>query len=318
MALNWVIGRGGLLGSALARGLSKSQQPEFIARKIRWGTKSALIDLSAELEKFLYQAELTDWQIYWCAGAGVTDSKPEELEQEIEMLASFMNLLASKQITNELNGGFLFCSSAGALYGGSDYPPFSENSIPRPLGEYGKYKLLAEQHVNNFSEATNIKTAIARISNLYGPGQSLSKQQGILSRLAIATLTNTPVSIYVPLDTLRDYIFVDDCATKLLLLAEKTRRSPHVNRPHLKIIASGTSSSLGEILGTFKRVQGKNPLVVMKESAASAFQSKDLRLKSIYWKELDKIPVTGLLEGVSITRLDLELKMLHPGLLSDS
>lgn len=126
-----------------------------------------------------------------------------------------------------------------------------------------------------------------------------------------------PVSIYVPLDTLRDYIFVDDCATKLILFAEKMRESPLRQNPHIKIIASGTSSSLGEILGTFKRVQGKNPLVIMKESAVSALQSKDLRLKSTYWEELDKIPVTGLLEGVSITRRDLELKMLQPGYFSN-
>lgn len=313
MTLNWVIGRGGLLGSALARGLYKSEQQEFIAAKIRWGTASALVDLSGALDMFLASAGTNEWQIYWCAGAGVTDSKPEELKKESDLVGSFLRLLASKQLSTHTKGGFLFCSSAGALYGGSSEPPFTENTIPQPLGEYGTFKIKAEAHVMKFSESSTISTAIARIANLYGPGQSLSKQQGILSRLASATLTNKPVSIYVPLDTLRDYIFVDDCATKLLLFAEKSRENPIRNKPHIKIIASGTSYSLGEVLGTFKRVQGKNPLVVMKESAVSALQSKDLRLKSTYWQELDKIPVTGLLEGVSITRRDLELKMLQPG-----
>lgn len=313
MTFNWVIGRGGLLGSALARGLGNSQQPEFISRKIRWGTSSALLDLCDGFENFLNRAGANQWQIYWCAGAGVTDSKPEELKEESDLVGSFLKFVASKKQSSESKGGFLYCSSAGALYGGSDDPPFSENTIPQPLGEYGKFKLLAEQHVMKFSESSNIKTAIARIANLYGPGQSLSKQQGILSRLASATLTNKPVSIYVPLDTLRDYIYVDDCATKLLLFANKTHENPLRKHPHIKIIASGSSSSLGEVLGTFKRVQGKNPLVIMKESAVSALQSKDLRLKSIYWQELDKIPVKGLLEGVSITRRDLELKMLQPG-----
>lgn len=108
MTLNWVIGRGGLLGSALARGLGTSHQQEFISGKIRWGTTSALLDLRRELENFLERSGANEWQMYWCAGAGVTDSKPEDLKKESELVSSFLNLVASASKTSKSRGSFLF------------------------------------------------------------------------------------------------------------------------------------------------------------------------------------------------------------------
>ena len=53
---------------------------------------------------------------------------------------------------------------------------------------------------------------IGRFSNLYGPGQNLGKLQGLISRLALSAVTRQPINIFVPLDTIRDYVYVDDAA----------------------------------------------------------------------------------------------------------
>ena len=62
---------------------------------------------------------------------------------------------------------------------------------------------------------------VGRISNLYGPGQNLAKPQGLVSQLCRAQLTRQPLSVYVSLDTMRDYLYVDDAAA---MVVAATRR----------------------------------------------------------------------------------------------
>ena len=54
---------------------------------------------------------------------------------------------------------------------------------------------------------------IGRIANLYGPGQNLAKAQGLVSQLCAAQLERARSSIWVSLDTLRDYLFAPDCCS---------------------------------------------------------------------------------------------------------
>jgi len=47
---------------------------------------------------------------------------------------------------------------------------------------------------------------VGRMSNLYGPGQNLKKVQGLISQMCLRVLTRQPLVLYVPLDTIRDYL----------------------------------------------------------------------------------------------------------------
>ena len=64
---------------------------------------------------------------------------------------------------------------------------------------------------------------MGRIANLYGPGQGLEKPQGLISQIIRSHLIRTPISIYVPLDTMRDYLFAPDCGE---LVVDALRRLP--------------------------------------------------------------------------------------------
>jgi len=66
--------------------------------------------------------------------------------------------------------------------------------------------------VTEWSQRNEASALIGRIANLYGPGQNISKPQGIISQICRSYLLGYPLSIYVSLDTLRDYIFAPDCA----------------------------------------------------------------------------------------------------------
>ena len=123
--------------------------------------------------------------IVWAAGAGVVGTSEEDLERERQFYTAFLARLlevTDQSIRSQLS--LFLASSAGALYAGSGPPPFTETSDIRPLSPYGHSKLAMERASTNFAERSGVRVVIGRISNLYGPGQNLAKQQGLISQLA--------------------------------------------------------------------------------------------------------------------------------------
>lgn len=311
MTLSWTVGAGGLLGSAVLRVAEGSGATPWRADRIRWGTEDANDDLRVALGRLMESAGDAAWQIIWCAGAGVTDSDPAGLDREVDVLAAFLSDVAALPPAKRAVGALVFASSAGAVYGGSERAPFTESTVPVPLGHYGIAKLRAEDACRRLAVDAGVRVVVARIANLYGPGQSPAKQQGLVSRLCRSALTRTPLSVFVALDTLRDYIYVDDCARMMLAAADEARRS---SAPfHIKIFATGRAASVAAVLGQFKSVRIQRPLVVMGASAASRLQGRDLRLSSEVWTHLDTLAVTTFPEGVARTLEDMRRSVARSG-----
>jgi len=313
---HWVIGAGGLLGSAVARQLSVESEETFVGPVVRWGTDQAAADLETGLAEFLtptmIAAEETTWAIYWCAGAATTSGSRDVFEREELVFTRFVQAMKALPTKIQENGVFFFASSAGAVYAGGALPPFTELSTVAPLGEYGESKLRHEDILAEISSSTRIRVAVGRISNLYGPGQSLLKQQGLVSRLCLASLTGVPLSIFVSIDTMRDYLFVDDCARLVLLLADHVRSG--TNRSSMKILASGRSVTIGALIGILAQVVGRKPLVLWGQSGEARLQSTDLRLRSIVAPEVSLGDPTNLTDGAARTFEDLRRKYAGAGL----
>jgi NAD dependent epimerase/dehydratase family len=196
-------------------------------------------------------------------------------------------------------GGALFvASSAGGIYAGSAQPPFSEQTPARPISPYGHAKLATEWLAADFSERTGVPVLIGRIANLYGPGQNVDKPQGLVSQLCRAHLTRTPVSIYVPLDTARDYLYVDDAARVIVDGLERVREE---GGRKIKIIASGRTTSVAAIIAELGRVTKRRPQIVLGASPNARYQARDLRLRSAVWPDLDRGARTTLAAGISAT-----------------
>ncbi|WP_109209924.1 MULTISPECIES: NAD-dependent epimerase/dehydratase family protein [Microbacterium] len=295
-APNWVIGSGGLLGSAVVRALQRTGQQVFRAERIGWGTEAVDADLARNLERFARSAG-DDWRIFWCAGAAVTGSSRDHLEGEVEVFRAFVSRIRD-HLGDRAGGALFLASSVGAVYGGASEPPFTEETPAQPLGYYGRAKLDMEAAARAWSDSTGQALAIGRISNLYGPGQRLDKGQGLISRLCLAAVTRTPLSVFVPLDTRRDYIYVDDCAELVISFAE---RSAMLGGATTKILAAGQAASVGSLIGDLRRITTSAPPIVMSASAQSALQAPDLRVRSMVWTDLDARPRVPLAEGIGRT-----------------
>ncbi|HEX7537100.1 MAG TPA: NAD-dependent epimerase/dehydratase family protein [Dermatophilaceae bacterium] len=306
--LTWVIGAGGLLGRSLENALDTPLWHPDVP--IAWSAPGAgAIELRHQAGQFLRAARGRPWTVAWCAGAGVTGSSADALELELAALRETLDALAAAARGGD--GAFFFASSAGGVYAGVGAPPYDESSPVRALAAYGQAKLDGEALVTAWSRRTGTPSLIGRIANLYGPGQNLGKGQGLISQICRTHLTGQPLSIYVSLDTLRDYLFAPDCARLIVAGLARLRQEDSSTRPLAvtKIMASQRAITIGAVLGEMRRIFKRSPRIVLGASGVAAMQAKDLSLRSRVWTELDRRALTPLPAGISATAADLQRQL---------
>lgn len=302
-----VFGARGLLGRAVGRALTQDGRPWRTA-EVAWSTPDAAEHAVEAIESAGAQWG-DDWGVAWCAGASVTAATPVQVDAEVAAMTAIVDTLLARDVAPPR---FFLASSAGGVFAGAADPPFTELTTPSPLAAYGHGKLRLEEQARRLAGA-GTQVLVGRISNLYGPGQNLAKDQGLVSRLIRSYLLRQPIGIYVSLDTIRDYIYVDDCAQMVLdaldLLAV---RQP--TEPVLKIFAAQQATTIAGLLGYSRAVLGRNVLVTLGGSDLAKQQARDLRFRSVVWTELDRRTFTTLPDGIHATSQDLR-RSLVAGLL---
>lgn len=297
----WVVGAGGLLGSALTSALRGRGGLPLGGSPVAWTTDRAGGNLADSLARFADLVRTTDrpWRIAWCAGAGVTGTAENVLAEEVRTFEGFLDALAAQRLPTP--GRLFLASSAGALYAGNDSGgPYDERAVTRPISAYGHAKVACEDAAARFADATGHQVLVGRIANLYGPNQNLGKAQGLISHLCRGVLTRQPTSIFVPLDTIRDYLYVNDCAAMIadMLLADSGVPAGPVVR---KVLASQQGTTIATLLSLCRQVFKRPPQLVLGSSATARFQVRDLRLRSVHWPEIDRRVLTPLPAGLAAT-----------------
>lgn len=294
MTARWVIGRG-LLGGAISARFSD----DVFRWPIRWADPdTSSTDLTDGLAAFLTD-DPNDWEIYWSAGAGVTGTPQAVLRDEVAVFDRFLGSVKALGDPRLAVGRLFLASSVGGVYAGNPTPPFTETSAVSPLSPYGSAKAEMESAARRLSEQHGLRTFIARVSNLYGPGQDLSKGQGLISVIAKTYLTRSPASIFVSMDTIRDYIFVEDCA-KVVIASMSRLADGTPGSSVTKIVGSSVGTTIGALTGEFNRVLRRRPLIVLGSGNASG-QARDLRVRSAVWTDLDSLVSTTLPAGINAT-----------------
>ena len=290
----WVVGSGGLLGSAVTHELSRRGAAPYTSH-VPWQDHSAARDtLVADARRLVAEAAGGPWHVAWCAGAGVNGVAKSVFESEQRLLSAVLDELSN----SGSDGVFFHASSAGGVYAGTAGAPHTELSPVLPLGDYGFAKLESEALVGKFASRTGNRIINGRIANLYGPGQDLNKPQGLISHLCRGYLLSAPISIYVPMDTLRDYLYVTDAAE---MVADAMNSAEDGRESTAKIFASGRSVTIGAILGACRAVFRRRPNVVLASSKLASLQGRDLRLRSVVWPQIDHRTHRTLHAGIAAT-----------------
>ncbi|MFJ9846945.1 NAD-dependent epimerase/dehydratase family protein [Kitasatospora sp. NPDC101155] len=301
-----VVGGGGLLGRHILGVLG----PRPVRRvSVRWGDHVQACRRLYALGRDLAR-QPNRWNLYWCAGLAVFHTPAQQVERERVLVS---RLLAGvndglERSGSPSNGALFFASSAGGAFAGSERAPFTELSPPVPVNPYGEAKLAVEEEARALSHRWRLPTVSARITNLYGPGQNLAKNQGLVSAIIKAQLSGEPLPLRAALETTRDYIYARDCARMAVAAMEAVRSRTRGTDPYVcKIFASGRPFRIDELLEVAERLFDR-PVPVAHEPVAAG-PNVDLSVTSRVWTDLASSPFLNIEEGMRAVRSDLRYRL---------
>jgi UDP-glucose 4-epimerase len=273
--INYLIfGARGQIGRAVAARIPPEHT--YGSAHIPWDDPADLAEAFADtLRRFRSTCDNQPWAVVWLAGAAVVASTQNAADRELASFHMFLRCLKEAGLSDR--GVFFFGSSAGGVYAGSEEPPFGVHSAVQPVGPYGQLKLAQEGLVRDIL-ASWVPVVVGRIANVYGPTQKPDKPQGLITQLCRAAAIRKPLNIYVPLETVRDYIYVEDVADVIHGLVTSVIADSTPPGLTVEIIASGTSATMSTVIRQVENVTHRHLPLGFADAPAARRHARDLRL----------------------------------------
>lgn len=187
----------------------------------------------------------------------------------------------------------LYVSSGGTVYGGD--PPaegYRETDAPRPISTYGALKAATETALTAIAQGTGTRMVHLRVANAYGPGQNLTRPQGIIGVAWRNQLDDRETELYASADLVRDFIYAPDLADLCL----RAIRAEHVGPLNA---GSGRGTSLRELLTLMADVSGRPIDVVQRGDRPFDLPRSVLDIATA--RSLGWTPATSLRAGLEAT-----------------
>ncbi|MCE4618529.1 MAG: NAD-dependent epimerase/dehydratase family protein [Desulfurococcales archaeon] len=137
-------------------------------------------------------------------------------------------------------------ASSAAVYGEAEAIPINENHPTKPINWYGATKLAGEILVNNILIERRVDVVILRFFNVYGPGEWLRENPGVIHNFIINALTGEPLRIEGDGTQVRDFIHVVD-AVRASITAMKLE-------PGIYNVGSGRGVSIIDLAKLIARI----------------------------------------------------------------
>ena len=311
----WIIGSGGLLGRSLEQHVVGSDEVFSPDNKFDWDNSTIVSrQLAEKCKLFFGQVAQDHWTIYWCAGRGTLNSPTAQMHEETLVFENLLRAIdAESSPTVRQRGAIFFASSAGAVYAGSKNPPFTEMTSTKSLTPYGDAKIGQEASLKDLASRLGIRVLVGRISNIYGARQDLAKNQGLIATICYSVLRRQPVNLFVPLETSRNYIYVEDAARRIVSHTRKMFESGSVEKFRIKLIVAPDNLTIGSILNIARSVLRARPLVTVSTNKHGSSQPQSLVFKSVVDTSLDIDSTTGFSVGMKRVMADLQAGFLRTG-----
>jgi UDP-glucose 4-epimerase len=153
----------------------------------------------------------------------------------------------------------LFLSSGGTVYGIPDVVPIPETHPLRPINSYGIVKATIELYLEMYRRTRGLSPIIVRASNPFGPRQTHSGVQGVISTFLRRVLASQPIEIWGDGSVVRDYLEVGDLA-ELCVTAGTSGKEGAYNA------GSGNGLSVNEIVEAIRAATGSDFQTIYKPS----------------------------------------------------
>ena len=206
-------------------------------------------------------------------------------------LLDFLRLNPTKRL--------VFCSSGGSVYGNVSNVPISENCEKTPLNSYGLVKSLMEDYIQFYYRKYNISHLILRPSNVYGPKLKSIGDQGIISTLMYNALLERSTTWWASLNTIRDYLYIDDFAEAVAELIMH-------NAEGVYNLGSGQGFTLTQIIDAVQVCTGK---ILKFEYAKNIINHSSVNILDIskITQATGWAPKTTLIEGINLIYSEMML-----------
>lgn len=259
---------GGLLGGHLAVRLAEhGYRPTVISRSFNpWleqqvaaGAAIELLRsevvLSDQIGEMIDQAD----RVFFMAGASTPAHADRNTASSVrDSVLTALTVLDLMRDTSTRR--IVVASSGGTVYGEPSRLPTREDHALRPISIHGLNSLVTERYVRFFAEQHDLHATVLRYSNVYGPGQTGRRGQGVVAAWFRAFAIGEPLTIFGDLSVTRDFVFATDAAEATVRVGLSDRASDVYN------VGSGVGVSLGKVLELVQRAS-RAAVAIRREQA---------------------------------------------------
>lgn len=164
-------------------------------------------------------ADLLHGQDFLFNLAGQTSHLDSMVDPKTDLDINAAAQLAILESCRKVNPGVVVVfASTRQIYGKPDYLPVDEKHPIRPVDVNGINKLAGEWYHLLYSQVYGIRACALRLTNTYGPGMRVKDaRQTFLGIWVRLLLEGKPIQVFGDGQQLRDFNYVDDCVSALLL-----------------------------------------------------------------------------------------------------
>ena len=190
-------------------------------------------------------------------------------------------------------------SSSGFIYGNTDNFPTKEDEPFKPIAPYSISKYTVEQYIRFYRDVYAVPFVIFRLATVYGPRQMSGALNDYIEKIS----KNKQAELYGDKPKTRDYVFIKDVVTALLLALDYNLE-PSVEP--IFNVGTGRETSLPEVCALIAKLLSKKNEPIYKPGRPGELERYCLdysKIKKIFdWKPEYDLE-TGLKEILKYKKL---------------
>lgn len=303
-----VTGGVGLLGKPLAIFLQKNNYKVFVLDKSTNKKRNNLITKKRIKyiygnfkNKFFLRKIIKKMKIKVIFHTGATTQVLEGLKYPLETYKNnIMGTINILECIREIDPSILLIySSSDKAYGEIKKRNYLENDNLNSIYPYDLSKTCSDLICQSYSSVYNLKIAIVRCGNLFGPGDF--NKNRIIPETIISTIKNQKLKIRSSGKLIRDYLYIDDAVKAYYLIMNKLKKSK--NKTLIYNVGSKDNMSVIKLVNFILTLMNKKNLkpVILnqskKEIKVQKLNDNKIR-KELNWKQSNSMR-EGLIKTIN-------------------
>ena len=167
------------------------------------------------------------------------------------------NLVLLEAIREVAPHAKLVLAGSRLQYGKPSRLPVAEDDPRDPLCLHAVHKQTAEEYLRLYARLFGIRSAVARVTNPFGPGQPSGRTAyGIINRFIHLALDDQPLTLFGDGSQERDYIYIGDLVDALLRLGVTDASDGRAYN-----VGSGTGTRMSDVARLIVEIAGSGRIV---------------------------------------------------------